>query len=156
MIIDEIDNRRRYPYGAAWNAAFEFLATLDGNAEEGRYPLRGDEIYAAIQSYDTKLPQGALPEIHRKYVDIQVVLSGSERIAWWPAQQLAVAQPYDPDRDIAFLDRPDSVSATMDLVPGRFAVFFPGDAHMPGLQAGRCAARVKKVVVKISLPLLTS
>ena len=154
MIIDEIENSNLYPYGAAWNVAFEFLVALDDNAEEGRYVLQGDEMYAVIESYDTRSRLSTLPEMHRKYVDIQMVLSGSEQIAWWPTQHLTPAKPYNPERDIAFLDRPDSASVALDLVPGRFAVFFHGDAHMPGLHIGRSPTRVKKVVVKISGQLL--
>ncbi len=153
MILDQIDRRGLYSYGAAWDVAFEFLLSLDADAEEKRYALKGDEIYAAIESYATQLPSTKLPEAHRKYVDIQVLLSGVERIAWWPAAGLTVSKPYRAAADIAFFDRPDPLGTTVDLVPGRFAVFFPSDAHMPGLQI-HSSSCVKKVVVKIDTRLL--
>lgn len=133
--------------------AFDFLVSLDADAEEKRYALQGDEIYAAIESYDTQLPSSKLPEAHRKYVDIQVLLAGVERIAWTAVDGLTVAKPYMPDRDIAFFDRPKPLGTMLDLEPGLFAVFFPCDAHTPGLQIdGPC--RVKKAVVKIAVELL--
>jgi YhcH/YjgK/YiaL family protein len=106
-------------------------------------------MYAVIESYETRPVESALPEAHREYIDIQVLLSGHEQIAWWPTPGLAVAQAYDPERDIAFFDRPDTAGGMIRLVPGRFAVFFPGDAHMPGLRTGPDGEPVKKVVVKI-------
>jgi len=153
MILDRFERRQLYPYGPAWQVAFDFLLSLDADAEEKRHALQGDDIYAAIESYDTQLPSSKLPEAHRRYVDIQVLLAGVERIAWQPVDGLTVAKPYVQERDIAFFDRPDSPGTMLDLEPGLFAVFFPCDAHTPGLQIdGPC--RVKKAVVKIAVGLL--
>jgi biofilm protein TabA len=154
MILDQLDNHRLYPFGDAWQVAFDFLLSLNADAEEKRYALQGDDIYAAIESYDTQLPCSKLPEAHRKYVDIQVLLDGTERIAWHPFDALTVSKPYASDADIAFFDRPESLGTALDLEPGLFAVFFPGDAHTPGLQIDG-PSRVKKVVVKIAASLLT-
>ena len=154
MIVDHLENKERHPCGPAWQVAFDFLASLDSNAEEKRYELQGNDIYALVVSYDTRPPQTAQPEAHRTYIDIQLPLSGTEKIAWWPTGDLTTAEPYDPESDCALYDQPDMASATLDLIPGRFAVFYPDDAHMPALQAGDTPARVKKVVVKIAAKLL--
>jgi len=154
MIINQLEDRHQHLYGPAWEIAFNFLAGLSGEAEERRYALQGDDIYAAIESYDTKPPRSTLPEAHRRYVDIQMVLSGNEQIAWWPARDLSILKPYVAEKDIAFFDRPDSAGILLDMVPGRFAVFFTSDAHMPCLQTGSTSTCVKKVVVKIRADLL--
>ncbi len=79
MIVDEMVNRRLCLQGPLWELAFEFLETLDGESEEGRFALQGDDVYAMVESYDTRMPQSALPEAHQVYTDIQVLLSGRER-----------------------------------------------------------------------------
>ena len=153
MILDHIDRHDFYAYGDAWDVAFDFLLSLKPDAEEKRYTLQGDLIYAAIESYETQPAAVKRPEAHRKYVDIQVLLAGVEQIAWWPIEGLAVAEPYVADRDIMFFEQPGTPGTMLDLAPGGFAVFFPHDAHMPGLQiADPCY--VKKVVVKIAADLL--
>lgn len=152
MIVDEIIGRRLCLRGPLWDLAFEFLATLDGESEEGRFALQGDDVYAMVESYDTRIPKIALPEAHRVYTDIQVLLSGRERIDWWPTPGLTISKPYDSGKDIAFYERPEAPATGVVLVPGRFAVFFPADAHMPGLQAGSGPERVKKAVIKIRRP----
>jgi YhcH/YjgK/YiaL family protein len=149
MICDQLDSRHETLRGQPWDRAFEFLAGLDADAEEGRYPLDGEAMYAVVDSYETRTVESAHPEAHREYIDIQCVLAGHEQIAWWSTPGLQVQTPYDPAKDIAFYDRPDNAGTMIDMVPGRFAVFFPGDAHMPCLQAGTGPAPVKKVVIKI-------
>ena len=153
MILDQLDNYQLYPFGDAWQVAFDFLLSLNADAEEKRYALQGDDIYAMVQSYDTELSVAKLPEAHRTYIDIQVLLAGTERIAWHPVDALTISKPYARDADIAFYDRPDPLGTMLNLEPEAFAVFFPGDAHTPGLQIdGPC--RVKKVVIKIAAELL--
>ncbi len=154
MIIDQIEQQQQYPYGHAWNVAFNFLNSLTADAAEQRYHLQDDAIFAMVESYETKQPDLARPESHRTYVDIQMLLSGTERIDWWPTRGLTVNQPFAPDGNIAFYDQPDSPSIPLILIPGRFAVFFPEDAHMPGLQTTGTPSPVKKVVVKIDASLL--
>ncbi|MBL7075848.1 MAG: YhcH/YjgK/YiaL family protein [Kiritimatiellae bacterium] len=149
MIFGQSDDRYENLHGRPWDRAFEFLAGLYGDAEEGRYTLDGDAMYAVVDSYETRTPESARPEAHRDYIDIQVVLAGHEQIAWWSTPGLEVVKPYDPEKDIVFFDRPDVTGATLDMIPGRFAVFFPGDAHMPCLQADAGPTPVKKVVIKI-------
>ena len=153
MIFDQFENRHLYPYGAAWQVAFDFLLSLNADAEEKRYTLQGDDIFAMVESYETQPPESKQPEAHRKYVDIQVLLAGAERIAWSATDELTISKPYEPDRDIAFFERSDPLGTMLKLEPGRFAVFFPGDAHTPGVQVdGPCY--VKKAVVKIAVELL--
>jgi len=149
MIFDEIDNRTESLRGEPWDRAFEFIAGLDTDAAEGRYELDGDAMFAVIECYDTRSPDNAMPEAHREYIDIQLLLSGHEQVAWWPTDGLEVRDPYNPEKDIVFFDQPDGAGAVIDLAPGRFAVFFPGDAHMPCLHPGPDPAHVKKVVIKI-------
>ncbi len=149
MIFGKIDSRSEDLTGTAWDRAFEFLAGLDAEAKEGRYELDGDALYAIVERYETRPPGEALPEAHRTYVDIQAVLSGREQVAVWSTPDLESAKPYNPDQDIGFYHRPGTPDTVIDLVPGVFAVFFPGDAHMPCLHPESGPASVKKVVIKI-------
>ncbi|MHC4320828.1 MAG: YhcH/YjgK/YiaL family protein [Planctomycetota bacterium] len=78
MIIDRVEYYNCYPYGLAWNTAFGFLDTITPGAEEKKYEIRGDDIYAIVASYKTRGPHKF--EAHREYVDIQCLLEGQEVI----------------------------------------------------------------------------
>ncbi len=154
MIVDCLENWKIYPYGAAWKSTFEFLMTLTPNAEEKKYPLQGDDIYAMVMSYETRTPETAVLETHRKYLDIQAVLDGGEVMEWFPTGGLAVNKPYEESKDVEFYHHPNSSFARMNVFPGIFVALFPHDAHMPSLMIGNTPESIKKVVVKVNVKLL--
>jgi beta-galactosidase beta subunit len=86
MILDTIDNTRLYVgLHARFAKALEVLTdkTLS-QKEDGKYAVDGDNIYYTIQRYTTKpLNEGKL-EAHRKYIDIQFLLSGVELLGYTP------------------------------------------------------------------------
>jgi len=149
MISDSIQNSSRYNFGPVWNAAFEFLKTLTPESETGRRLIQGDALFAGIDCYETKARDDAKIETHRKYVDIQVLLSGTEVIEIFPKKGLTVSEPYIPERDVEFYQVPGEAPVKLTLTLGQFVVFFPEDAHMPCLMNGNSAQPVQKVVVKL-------
>lgn len=154
MIFDKIDNYQLYPYGKAWTAAFEFLQKLTPLAEVKEYPIEGKDIFARVQEYNTLTEAEAKIEAHRHYVDIQVLLSGSESIRYFPASNLETKEKYDEKKDAAFFYPTAQYPVELHLKPGYFAVFFPNDAHMPQLVSTLVPSPVKKVVIKIAVDLL--
>jgi YhcH/YjgK/YiaL family protein len=102
MIVDHIENWKRYSFGSTWELAFSFLECLTSDSEERRYELDGDDVFAIVMSYPTKreTDAGAVLETHRKYVDIQMALAGSERIACYPVHSLRMKTPYNAERDV--------------------------------------------------------
>lgn len=148
MIYDDLTRSALYPQNALFEQAFGFLKTLGPATPCGKTVLQGDNLFVSIDNYETKKREAARPETHRHYIDIQVLLSGSEQIEIFSAFKLTGDELYDTDRDLAFYNRPETPDATVLLEPGKFAVFFPDDAHMPGLQNGT-AGVVKKAVAKI-------
>ncbi len=152
MIIDRVEYYNYYPYGSVWNTAFGFLDSITSGAEEKKYEIQGDDIYAIIASYNTKEPNKF--EAHREYVDIQCLLEGHEIIESTAINWLTVDIPYDTEKDVEFYGKADSRKTVSHLMPGLFIAFFPHDAHMPGVSVGGSPAFVKKVVVKIRAELL--
>lgn len=156
MIVDHISNWKSYSLGEAWEKAFGFLDTLSVDAEDKEYPIDGDEIFARVMSYATKeeTDPKAVLEAHRKYVDIQMTLVGSERIGVYPTHALATKIEYDVGRDVAFFEYREAARLQLSMHPGTFACLFAQDAHMPGLYTDEIGSQVKKVVVKILASLL--
>lgn len=137
----------RHRYAEEFRAGYAFLRRGDLAAlEEGAVPL-GNGIVAHIQQYAT-VPSGAARfEAHRRYFDLQFLISGEEVIEVAPCAGLKPFSAYDERNDIAFF-QPPAHSSFIYLSAGDFLVLTPEEAHKP-----RCAVSapqvVRKVVVKI-------
>jgi len=153
MIVDHISNWRTYSLGDAWEKAFWFLEGLTSDFIEREYPIYGDAVFARVMSYPTKVEtaKDAVLESHQNYVDIQMSLIGSERIAVYPSHELSQKTAYDAERDVIFYEYRRPADLQLSLYPGHFACLLPQDAHMPQLFTESEGAVVKKVVVKILL-----
>ena len=58
----------------------ELLRDTDFGAKaDGTYHVDGDDLFYFIQSYETN-PANETPEAHIKYIDIQCILFGAERM----------------------------------------------------------------------------
>ncbi|GAB6059457.1 YhcH/YjgK/YiaL family protein [Desulfonatronum parangueonense] len=155
MIHDTLQNWQQYFHTAPWRTAFEFLLGLSATTPDAdRINLHMENMYAAVMSYQTCLPDDSVLETHDAHVDIQVSLNHSETIDWYTRDALSVVSPYDAALDRTFYACPGSAPVRIANHPGRFSVFFPNDAHMPKLITDNASQLVKKVVVKLPVRLL--
>jgi YhcH/YjgK/YiaL family protein len=97
MILDHLDNAARYSaLNEGLSAGFGFLAQPNiEQLESGRYEIAGDRVYAIVDRTEGRRMDDALLESHRKYVDIQFIIAGSESIGWSPRKGLTTAVEYD-------------------------------------------------------------
>lgn len=122
-----------------------------GSENSLRVEIIGDDVFALVQRYTTKPPSEAFWEAHRTYIDVQCVIEGEEMMSHAPLHMMEVFQPYDETKDFAKLI-PTANSPEpnwLRVSAGMFAVFFPHDAHMPGLAVDDTPHVVKKIVVKV-------
>lgn len=148
MIVDKIENMEIYKkLDPKIAKAFDYIKNTDfSKTENGRYEI-DENIFAIVQEYASKdLGENKL-EAHRVYTDIQYIAEGCEKIGYDSLDGLTVYEEYDEKRDILFYKEQGEL---ITLNKGMFAVFFPTDAHMPGICVNE-AVQVKKVVVKIKL-----
>jgi YhcH/YjgK/YiaL family protein len=133
-----------------WDKAFAFLKTNDlSKLEIKRYDIYGDNLYATINEYVTKNEEDVRFEAHRKYIDIQYVISGAEQMSVTPPSMKGeVLIPYDAAKDVEFMTVIKAQS--FDATPDKFFIFFPSDIHRPGVRIGD-NKNVRKVVVKVKL-----
>lgn len=113
---------------------------------EGRYELGGG-AYVSVQQYMTCVNERF--EGHRKFIDIQLLSSGAERILTAPLAAGIVQEPYSEEKDICIYRCVHSVSA-VDLAEGQLAILFPEDLHAPS----NCVSKptdVRKLIFKIPI-----
>ena len=146
MILDTLENWRRYAsLKAGFAKAFEFLSRDDlGKLPAGRHEIDGEKVFAIIVREQGKGRAGAKLEAHKLYTDIQYCVSGMEEMGWRPVSRCAEDEGFDDQKDLGFFgDAPESWAT---LAPGRFAIFFPADAH--AVLGG--TGRIRKVIVKVA------
>lgn len=149
MILDRVTNWKRYPFGPAWRLAFEWLEGHGATAPSEVLPLDGETVVVRPGRYATLTREAAALESHRRFADVQVVVTGREWGECHDPSSLTVTAPYDPERDVAFYAHPDGAPARFLLEPGVFALFLPGEAHMTQMATAEPGDGVVKLVVKI-------
>ncbi|MEK6795773.1 MAG: YhcH/YjgK/YiaL family protein [Spirochaetota bacterium] len=148
MIIDELENISAilliHP---RFRDAFDFLARPGlTSLAFGRTNIDGDSMYALLNRAQGRPRAGAELETHERYIDIQYIIEGVENFGWSPAGDCSsVSKPYDSEKDVAFFS--DEPQFFFPIRTGQFVVFFPDDAHMPGI----ADSVVHKAVVKLKI-----
>ena len=128
---------------------FDFITkNISSKTSDGKYFIT-KEIYANVQTCLPKPKEEQLLEKHKKYIDLQYIISGNEKIGWkFFDKNFKTLKRYNPKKDIAFYsNKPDTY---INLKKGEFAIFFPDDTHAPLC----CKNKVKKCVVKIPVNFL--
>jgi len=148
MILDHLNNADFYArLNSGFAAAFEFLRRKDlADLQDGRYEIDGEHVYALVQHKQGKNRTDARMEVHRKYIDIQFSVAGTDEIGWKSASCCKKRETeFDTVKDREFFtDAPDAYAA---VAPENFAIFFPRDAHSPMNGSGE----LHKVVVKVAV-----
>ena len=148
MILDTLTQRDRYrQLHPSFAVAFDFAASHDlGSLAPGRHVIDGERLYLSIDHIEGRGRAGARLESHRRYIDIQITIDGQEEIGWRPLGECrAPVAAFDEYRDIRFYD--DAPESWVTVPPGKFAIFFPDDAHAPLAGAGL----LKKAIFKIAV-----
>ena len=149
MIKDRLINAEIY-YSLSENLkkGLVWLQTTDLNSlADGKYEINGENVYASVQTYETK--EDAKYESHRKYIDIQAVIQGSEKIGVTDLSNCKSCVAYDSDRDLEFYDI-NCAEEFVELKEGQFVILYPHDAHKPSINLVE-KSNVKKVVIKVAL-----
>jgi YhcH/YjgK/YiaL family protein len=129
-----------------WDKAFAFLTNRDlKTLAVGRHAIDSNNVFAFITENPTKDPDSTKWESHRNYIDLHLVITGEEKIGVADISTLMVTMPYDESKDLINYTG-EGKFYTAD--PGTFFLFFPSDAHRPGVTTGGNKPD-KKIVIKI-------
>ena len=132
----------------------DYLNTLDLNAlENGRHDIN-DQIYMNVMEPETAEPSSKKAELHHEYLDVQVLIRGTENIevgANYP--NLSKYEYYNEADDYQLCaDIDDKFTITMK--PKMFAVFYPYEPHKPCCVVNGKTEKIKKLVVKVPVKLI--
>ena len=132
----------------------DYLNRLDLNAlENGRHDIN-DQIYMNVMEPETAEPSSKKAELHHEYLDVQVLIRGTENIevgANYP--DLSKYESYNEADDYQLCaDIDDKFTVTMK--PKMFAVFYPYEPHKPCCVVNGKTEKIKKLVVKVPVKLI--
>ena len=130
-----------------WNQAFKFLKNADLNSlPEGKQELEGEHLFIAVSEYNSKDLSETKYESHKKYIDIQYMISGKEKMGIIQLENASGIHPYDEENDLVFYNSEGGEYVEADQ--NNFLIFFPEDVHRPCVKIQENIP-VKKIVVKI-------
>ena len=139
------------PMTPSLRKAFDFLQASDLlQLSDGRVDIDGDRVFALVQRYETVRPDAPKYECHRKYIDVQFIVTGEEVIGWAPAERMSVTEAYDAGKDVCFGTIAAGTWTPVRLEAGQLMVLWPEDAHAPKGATGE-SKRVMKIVVKVAV-----
>lgn len=139
-----------------YDSIFTWLASIDPLAmEPSNNAMQWSHAYAKILNQTLRTPENCQWEQHRKTIDLQWDVTGSERYHMTRLpERLEPRNQYNEKKDVQNFnwDKKNAPVAgecrIMDSTPDTFYLFFPNDIHQAcGIAREPCVPR--KVVVKI-------
>ena len=152
MILDKISRCEKYfSVHENFKAGFDFIKkALDEKLPAGKYEIDGENIFAMVQEYETRAWEKPFFEGHKRYIDLQFIAEGEERMDLIDITRADVIAAYDEKIEAAFFASKGECTRGI-FSAGDFAIFFPEDLHQPGLRIGADACKMKKIIVKIAV-----
>ena len=146
MILDKLENASQYFESVP--RFEEFMQFFNSNDLEAlpacKIKLDGNDLFVNILDFKGKEAANCKMEAHHDYIDIQIPLGEDEQMGWKAQVDCeSIKEEYNEGKDVEFYN--DKAVATFTVPAGHFAVFFPSDAHQPGIAPGK---EYRKLVVK--------
>ncbi len=148
MIFSALSQSSRYAaLHPLFTRAFDYIRNTNLLVlNPGVHDIIDKQLFLIVEEANGRTRTEAKLECHRKYIDIQLVLSGIDEMGWKPLSDChqSIAD-YNSERDIQFFD--DAPDSWITVPAGAFCIFFPEDAHAPLVSSGA----IRKVIFKVAV-----
>ncbi|CUO83826.1 YhcH/YjgK/YiaL family protein [Clostridium disporicum] len=149
MIFGNIKDKERYNF--IDERILEcFKYAIENNLNKfstGTHEINGDDVFVNVVSYKTTNKADRFWEAHRKYIDVHLMLDGTEKIALNHIDNLEQKE-YEEEGD--FLSLNGEESAVVTLEKGDFLICYPEDAHMTAIKVDE-SKDIKKAIFKVKI-----
>lgn len=148
MIVANLTNKQEY-YGIhpELDKALDYLTPeFLENASTEKTLLDGENLFVTKFHLETVPVEQTFFEAHKKYLDIQVVTQGMERVEIAHPDGLTLTEEKGD-----FYGYTGQADQSVILKPGNFLVVFPGDAHRLRLPVHQSVEPFTRVVFKIKV-----
>ncbi|MFC6289426.1 YhcH/YjgK/YiaL family protein [Levilactobacillus angrenensis] len=128
--------------------AVDFLKQTDlTKTPLGRSHQDGDRFYVQTLEYETESIENFDFEIHQHRLDLHYIVSGEERIDVSPDTNFVGLSPYNPDRDLQYVQRPANFNQVL-LHQGDFVLIGMHEPHRTNGFIDQ-PTHVRKIVLKL-------
>jgi YhcH/YjgK/YiaL family protein len=148
MILTTLqDSERIESLHPLFKTLFDYVKSHDLlNAPTGRIEIDGERLFINNVLAEGVDKDKQVLEMHRKYIDVHILLEGNEAIGWKPLNEIVnITKTYDEEGDCLLSD--DSPTALIDLKPGNALIVWPEDPHAPVIGNGKIRKLIGKVLI---------
>lgn len=133
-----------------WYTLFRWLAETDLQAiPKGKHPIPGSTLVASVEDSENLPLEKRNTESHRKKIDFQLVVSGTEGFALLDHASSTVSVPYDQKKDVMRYTYDRRKTHFFDVCGGQFVIFFPTDWHIAKVATKKKNQNIRVIVVKM-------
>ncbi|MGD1821905.1 MAG: YhcH/YjgK/YiaL family protein [Pleomorphochaeta sp.] len=134
-----------------FSKAIDFIKNNDvEKLDAGVFEICGKELYAQVIDFTTEDRKNIKAESHIKYIDMQYVVNGDEKLGFKVNDGSYLNTEYIEERDLLYYDNNIKNESFAIANKGSINIFFPEDIHMPGIKVSE-KKMIRKIVFKISL-----
>ena len=148
MIVSNLQNSQRIEaLHPMFKRLFDYVKEHDLlHVELGRIEIDGDLLFINNVNPECVPSEKQVLELHRDYIDIHILLEGTETIGWKALEDLRhEVKAYSAEEDCALYS--DVPTTFVNLLPGQFAIVYPEDPHAPIIGSGK----IRKLIAKVKL-----
>jgi YhcH/YjgK/YiaL family protein len=148
--LDNLSSNKSLPDMVCADRIISLIENTDfTKKDDGTHKTGNSDFYYIISTYNTSASMEEKPaEAHRKYIDLQYILYGEEKIGYADYRNTKMSlKEYNGETDIELFSRIEDESFFI-LKKDMYCIFFPEDVHRPGL-TNRETRGIRKIIVKI-------
>ena len=149
MILTDLKNLRRYKcLNEHFTTLISYLESSELLAASlGRITVDGDNVFINNICVSGVPRESQVLEMHKKYIDVHILLEGSETIGVKLLAQInSFSKEYDEDGDCMISE--EQADYYINMIPGCIMICFPEDAHAPAIGNGVIRKAIAKVAVE--------
>ncbi|MGF0033495.1 YhcH/YjgK/YiaL family protein [Bariatricus sp. SGI.154] len=149
MIFGNVQNLEEYPFlEEQVKECFEYAKEHDlAGYEKGSHEIDGDRLFVNIVEYETVAAEERFWEAHKNYLDVHLMLHGTEQIDLNFIQNMDVKE-FVPKDD--FLPMDGEKNSSVILRDGDFLICYPSDGHRTAV-AVNGSEKIKKAIFKVRI-----
>lgn len=149
MIFGNIHNLKEFPFlEEKVKECFEYAKSHNlVSYEEGSHEIDGERLFVNIVEYTTTKPEERFWEAHKNYLDVHVMLQGTEQIDLNFIQNMDVKEFVEKDD---FLPMDGDKNSSVILREGDFLICYPSDGHRTAV-AVQEPEKIKKAIFKVRI-----
>lgn len=148
MIVSNLKNSWRVEgLHPLFKPLFDYVKTHDLlHADLGRIEIDGDRLFINNVEPECVAPGKQVLELHHDYIDVHILLEGTEIIGWKALEDLQdEIKAYSKEEECALYS--DTPTTYVSLLPGQFMIVYPEDPHAPVIGEGK----IRKLIAKVKI-----